>query len=100
AFLHYSLWGLIVGVIAIDFGLQSVHVSNQSLIFRVRPEARSRLTAGYMVCYSIGSAIGSITSTIVYAHAGWNGVCLLGGTLSALALMFWALTRHLTPETI
>jgi predicted MFS family arabinose efflux permease len=97
-FLRYSLWGLMVGVITIDFGLQSVHVSNQSLIYRVRPEAQSRLTAGYMVCYSIGCGLGSILSTLAYARAGWNGVCALGAVLSASALLFWALTRHLTPE--
>jgi predicted MFS family arabinose efflux permease len=94
ALLPYSLWGLIVGVVAIDFGLQSVHVANQSLIYRVRPEARSRLTAGYMIFYSIGSATGSIASTLVYARAGWSGVCLLGAIISAFALVFWALTRH------
>ncbi len=96
--LHYSLWGLIVGVVSIDFGLQSVHVSNQSLIYRVRPESQSRLTAAYMICYSIGSATGSITSTLVYAKGGWTGVCLLGAALSTTALLFWVLTRHLTPD--
>jgi len=86
------------GVIVIDFGLQSVHVANQSLIYRVRPEAQSRLTAGYMIFYSIGSATGSMASTMVYAHAGWNGVCLAGALVSGAALLFWALTRHLTPR--
>lgn len=98
ALLPWSLWALIVGVITIDFGLQSVHVANQSLIYRVRPEAQSRLTAGYMVFYSIGCAAGSIASTLVYARAGWNGVCLVGAAITAIALAFWVLTRHLTPE--
>jgi predicted MFS family arabinose efflux permease len=98
--LTHSIWGLIVGVVTIDFGLQSVHVANQSLIYRVRPEAQSRLTAAYMLCYSIGCAIGSIVSTLVYAQAGWSGVCLGGGAISAIALVFWALTRHLTPDLI
>lgn len=98
ALLPYSLWGLIVGVVAIDFGLQSVHVANQSLIYRLRPEAQSRLAAGYMIFYSMGCAAGSIMSTLVYAQAGWNGVCLVGAAISTLALLFWALTRHLTPE--
>jgi predicted MFS family arabinose efflux permease len=96
--LGHSIWGLIVGVVTIDFGLQSVHVANQSLIYRVRPEAQSRLTAGYMVFYSIGCAIGSIVSTVVYAHAGWSGVCAAGSAISAIALVFWALTRHLAPD--
>lgn len=96
--LGHSIWGLVVGVVTIDFGLQSVHVANQSLIYRVRPEAQSRLTAGYMVFYSIGCAIGSIASTVVYAQAGWSGVCAAGGAISAIALVFWALTRHLAPD--
>ncbi|WP_448046345.1 MFS transporter [Bradyrhizobium liaoningense] len=94
ALLSYSLWCLIVGVVATDFGLQAVHVSNQSLIYRVRPEAQSRLTAGYMIFYSIGCATGSIVSTLVYAEAEWLGVCLLGATVTAIALVFWARTRR------
>jgi predicted MFS family arabinose efflux permease len=96
--LNHSLWGLIVGVVAIDFGLQAVHVTNQSLIYRVRPEAQSRLAAGYMICYSIGCAIGSIASTVIYARAGWTGVCVVGAAISGLALLFWALTRPPAPE--
>jgi len=98
ALLPHSLWGLIVGVLAIDFGLQAVHVSNQSLIYRVRPEAQSRLAAAYMVFYSIGCALGAIASTLVFDRAGWIGVCALGAAVSAAALSWWALTRHLTSE--
>ncbi|MCE7010385.1 MFS transporter [Kibdelosporangium philippinense] len=94
AMLPQSLWGLVIGVLTIDFGLQSVHVANQSLIYRTRPEAQSRLTAGYMVFYSIGSALGAIVSTLVYTHAGWTGVCLLGAGICLTALVFWALTQQ------
>jgi predicted MFS family arabinose efflux permease len=97
ALLPQSLLWLIVGVILIDFGLQAVHVTNQGMIYRVRPEAQSRLTAIYMVFYSLGSALGSFTSTMVYAHAGWAGVCLTGAGLSVLTLVVWAVTSHMTP---
>ncbi|MDQ0013399.1 putative MFS family arabinose efflux permease [Variovorax boronicumulans] len=98
ALLPWSIWAMVIGVVTIDFGLQSVHVSNQSLIYRVRPEAQSRLTAGYMIFYSIGSATGSIASTMLYAHGGWNSVCVAGAITSGVALAFWAATRHLTPQ--
>ena len=91
-FTQRSLSALIVGVILLDLATQAVHVTNQSLIFSVRPEARSRLVAGYMTFYSLGSGLGSITSTAAYARAGWVGVCLLGSAFSSLALVFWALT--------
>jgi predicted MFS family arabinose efflux permease len=94
ALLPDSLWALAVGVLAFDFGLQSVHVANQSLILRVRPDAGSRLTAGYMVCYSIGSATGAIASTVLYAAAGWLGVCVAGASVSLTALAFWVVTRR------
>lgn len=94
SYTKHSLLALIIGVVLLDLAVQAVHVTNQSMIFTVRPEARSRLTAGYMIFYSIGSATGSIASTNIYAYAGWIGVCLLGTTVSALALLFWALTLH------
>ncbi|MFJ4247192.1 MFS transporter [Pseudomonas sp. NPDC089741] len=87
-----SLWALLLGVITLDLGLQAVHVTSQSMIYSVRPEAQSRLTAGYMLFYSIGSAGGSIASTAMYAWAGWNGVCLLGAGINAVALGYWWLT--------
>ncbi|WP_246321353.1 MFS transporter [Paenibacillus germinis] len=87
-----SLFALVIGIVLLDLAVQAVHVTNQSMIFSLHAEARSRLAAGYMVFYSIGSAAGSIASTHIYAHYGWNGVCLLGASVSALALLFWAMT--------
>ncbi|WP_366296255.1 MFS transporter [Paenibacillus sp. AN1007] len=92
--LHTSLWFLILGVILLDLAVQAVHVTNQSLIYQVRPEAQSRLTASYMIFYSIGSAVGSITSTHVYAWSGWTGVCWLGAAVSTAALLLWIVDRQ------
>ncbi|PYE50236.1 MFS transporter [Paenibacillus barcinonensis] len=91
--LHTSLWFLIVGIIVLDLAVQAVHVTNQSLIYQVRPEAQSRLTASYMIFYSIGSAAGSIISTQGYAYAGWTGVCWSGAAVSTLALLVWLIDR-------
>ncbi|WP_223067572.1 MFS transporter [Paenibacillus caui] len=97
---EHSLLALAIGVILLDLAVQAVHVTNQSMIFTVRPEARSRLTAAYMIFYSIGSATGSIISTHIYANYGWNGVCLLGASVSAVALLFWAITFQLTKQEL
>lgn len=99
ASMHASLWLLALGALAISFGLQAVHVSNQSLIYMTRPDARSRLVAGYMIFYSIGSALGAAASTLVYARAGWPGVCLAGCATSVVATGFWWLTRKVAPDT-
>lgn len=89
ATLRWTLLGLTVAVVIIDFGLQSVHVANQSLIYRLDAELHGRLTAAYMTFYSIGSALGAIVSTWVYATHGWGGVCLLGAAINLGALCYW-----------
>nr|WP_155593934.1 MFS transporter [Lysinibacillus cavernae] len=95
-YLEQSLLALIVGIVLLDLAVQAVHVTNQTMILPLRTEARSRLTAGYMVFYSIGGAGGSIASTQMYAHFGWQGVCWLGASISTIALLFWAATRRFT----
>ncbi|MCM3367382.1 MFS transporter [Bacillus safensis] len=89
---EHSLIALVIGIILLDLSVQAVHVTNQSMIFTVRAEARSRLTAAYMIFYSIGSATGSIVSTSIYATYGWGGVCLFGASISALAILYWFIT--------
>jgi predicted MFS family arabinose efflux permease len=96
AFTHSSLWALVVGVILLDLAVQAVHVTNQTLIYALHPDAGSRLIGGYMVFYSIGSATGAIAATSVYAVAGWGAVCALGAAFSCLGLALWAFTRHST----
>jgi predicted MFS family arabinose efflux permease len=88
-----SLWALVLGIIILDLAVQAVHVTNQSMIYTLQPEARSRIVAGYMIFYSIGSGLGSITATKIFAASGWTGVCVLGAGFSLLALFFWWLTR-------
>ncbi|MNB91448.1 Inner membrane transport protein YnfM [compost metagenome] len=96
SFTEQSLFALVIGIVLLDLAVQAVHVTNQSIILTLRMEARSRLTAGYMVFYSIGSATGSIASTQIYSHYGWNGVCWLGASVSAVAFLFWAVTLRAT----
>jgi predicted MFS family arabinose efflux permease len=96
ALMGLSLWSLLIGVVVLDFAIQALHVTSQSMLFAARPQAGSRLVAGYMSFYSIGSAAGGIASTAVYASAGWFGVCALGAAISAIALVFFYATARST----
>lgn len=89
AFVHSSLLAMVVGVVLLDFAVQAVHVTNQSLIFAARPDAQSRLVGAYMCFYSAGSGLGAIAATYIYAQAGWIAVCLLGAAISAVAFLYW-----------
>jgi predicted MFS family arabinose efflux permease len=94
ALLEQSLLALVAGLLLLDFAVQAVHVTNQSILYATDPKARSRLAGGYMVFYSVGSAAGAIASTAIHTWAGWPGVCALGAAISAAALAFWAATEQ------
>lgn len=87
---------LIVAIVVLDIGISGLQITNQSMIFRLHPDLRSRINAGYMVFYFVGGAIGSAVGGAVYANDQWAGVCLLGLlTMAAAAtLAAWDLLRE------
>ena len=92
-----SLAALLAGIVLLDLAAQAIHISNQGAIYRIRPEARNRLTAGYMTCYFIGGAVCSLLSASAYSVAGWVGVTAVGGAVSAVGLAGWALVCWRSP---
>ncbi|MDM2743342.1 MULTISPECIES: MFS transporter [Citrobacter] len=86
---HSSVPMLIIGILVLDLTVQGVHITNQTVIYRIHPDARNRLTAGYMTSYFIGGAAGSLISASAWQHAGWAGVCLAGMTVAILNLLVW-----------
>ncbi len=94
ALLPHSLVVLCIGIVLLDLGGQAVHVINQSMIFKTRPEMHSRLVGCYMLFYAAGLGSGAIAATYMFSRAGWAGVCWLGLGISVSALAFWGITRH------
>jgi predicted MFS family arabinose efflux permease len=86
-----NILGLILGVVLVDMGVQCNQIANQTRIFGLVPDARSRLNTVYMTIYFAGASLGSALATLAWEHAGWNGVCALGMAMIALAAL-----RHLT----
>ncbi|MFT3993544.1 MAG: MFS transporter [Dysgonomonas sp.] len=79
--------GLIVGIIFLDMGLQSMHVTNQTIVFSTHPEATNRLNTVYMVSYFIGGAVGTFIGGKAWGYAGWNGVICVGAIFVILCLV-------------
>lgn len=80
-----SLTGLMLGVIVLDAGLQMMQTPNQSRVFALKPDARSRLNTVYMVCYFVGGAVGSAVGSLAWQRFHWTGVCVAGMAFTAVA---------------
>ncbi|RKS85762.1 putative MFS family arabinose efflux permease [Orbus hercynius] len=86
-----SLIALIVGVILIDFAVQVTHVSCINAIYQGRPEARTRMNAGYMLSYFTGGMLGSLGSTYLFAHYGWMAIAITSCALAVFGLLIWTI---------
>ncbi|MBO1332915.1 MFS transporter [Streptomyces sp. VRA16 Mangrove soil] len=88
-----SLAWLAIGVVTLNIGQQAVLNSSQTVIYALRPEARSRINSAFMTSFFLGGATGSALASVVWAAAGWTGVSTLGVTLSAGVLAVWLWER-------
>jgi predicted MFS family arabinose efflux permease len=88
-----SLVALIAGLVVFDLGIQATHINNQSTIYALRADARSRLTTAYMVAFFGGGVLGSLLSATVYGAAGWTATCVLGAVTTFVGVLGWAATQ-------
>ena len=88
-----NLWLLVVGIILLDFAVQAVHVSSQHLLTGAHPTRAGSVIGAYMTFYSLGSALGAITTTRAYGIWGWVGCCWCGAAYSVSALILWGLVQ-------
>lgn len=98
SWLIFGLWisipGLVVGVILLDFAVQSALVSNQHVVYALRPEARARLNTLFMGAMFLGGSAGSALATVVWGAAGWTGVSVLGVAFTAVAAVIQIIDRR------
>jgi predicted MFS family arabinose efflux permease len=87
-----SVAPLIAGIVVLDLGVQGAHILNQSTIYALAPQARSRITTAYITAYFAGGASGSAASSLAWSAGGWHAVCWLGAGVAAAALLVWALS--------
>lgn len=95
-----SLAALIAGIVVLDVGAQGLHITNQTEIYRLQPEARSRVNAFYMTSCFVGAALGSATAALVYGAYGWSGVCVLGAGFGLASTLWWSVSPPTRAATV
>lgn len=88
-----SVGWIIVGAFLLDVGMQGLQVTHQTVIFKIAPHARSRVTAVFTTSAFFGASMGSAIATKSFALGGWAGLSIAGAALPAVLLLAWAVNR-------
>ncbi len=94
-----SVAWFVAGMLLVDLAVQGVHVSNQNIVYKLAPEARSRINAVYMTSFFVGAAAGSAMGSLAWLRGGWAGVCVVGVVLALAAAVVWVHDARRGPET-
>ncbi|WP_230407938.1 MFS transporter [Flavobacterium hydrocarbonoxydans] len=87
-----SIIGVVIGIVFIDIGIQGVHISNQTRVYSLLPEARNRLNTVFMSFSFLGTAAGSAYGLLLWKLGGWHAVTIGCAGLALLALLVYGLT--------
>lgn len=74
-FTNSHLYLFVIGIVLIDIGQQAIHVTNQTRIYTLIPEARNRLNTIFMSVSFIGASCGSALGLWLWDQGGWNLFC-------------------------
>jgi predicted MFS family arabinose efflux permease len=87
-----SLVGILIGIVFIDVGLQAVHVSNQTRIYALLPEARNRMNTVFMSFSFLGTALGSALGLWLWTYGKWHVFSIGGAILSVTGIVIYLIT--------
>jgi predicted MFS family arabinose efflux permease len=83
----YSVIGLAVTGVVLDFCVQMNMVLGQRAVYALDATSRSRLNALYMTSIFIGGAFGSAIASVLYDHGGWLWIVIAGSAFPVVALL-------------
>ncbi len=70
-----QLYLFVLGIVLIDIGQQAIHVTNQTKIYTLIPEARNRLNTIFMSVSFVGASCGSALGLWLWSLGGWAMFC-------------------------
>jgi MFS family permease len=78
---------LVAAIVLTDLGNRVGLISNQTRIYALSTEARSRLNTVFMTSYFLGGAAGAGVAAFATEHFGWLGLSITGIGFAVLALV-------------
>jgi predicted MFS family arabinose efflux permease len=96
----YQLWGLIIGIILLDLGVQAAQVPNQTRVTSLVQEASSRANAVFVASFFFGGAFGSFVGTYAWSKWQWNGVCIVGLCMLSIAFAIYFKSGKTPPSVL
>jgi predicted MFS family arabinose efflux permease len=91
-----SIFGMVVGVVLLDFGVQTTLIAHQQVIYGLRPQARNRINTLFVAGMFIGGSLGSGGAIVAWNVAAWSGVSGFGIALTLAASLGRLLHRERT----
>jgi predicted MFS family arabinose efflux permease len=85
---------LVAAALIMDAAVQAVHVINQSVVYELLPQARSRLATVYITALFLGAAAGAAAGAQGYDRWGWPGATTVAAGFGALGLLAWLAGRR------
>lgn len=91
-----SLYLFVIGIILIDIGMQAIHVTNQTRIYALVPEARNRLNTIFMSVSFVGAASGSWFGLWLWDKGQWPVYCMGSVIVILLNIMIYQFYKKKT----
>lgn len=93
----HSIGCLIAGILVLDVAAMGLQVTHQSVIYKLAPEAQSRITSVFVTAGFLGMSLGSALGSWSFSHNGWLGLCLVGGLMPTFLLVHFLATGRRRP---
>ena len=92
-----ALVPIVIGVLVITASFFAAHAVASGWVGVRARRARAQASAGYLLCYYLGSSAGGWASGVAYAGGGWSATVAFTCALVALALVLGVSLRSLAP---
>lgn len=88
-FTGQNVFLFVIGIILIDIGQQAIHVTNQTRIYTLVPEARNRFNTIFMSVSFVGAACGSALGLWLWSIGGWGMFCAGSAAIIILNVLIY-----------